>query len=423
MMNKVMRDICDAFSVKYDVYPVEAGENSAFSVTISDENFGDQQVLFIYQSGTERVHMQIRTLLQVDPSERLALLPELNRINALYRFLRFSCDQDGHVRADYVFPRNAVDLAESAVELVEKIGRPILSGALRSLKKEMSKVVVKDSGDVPVLAHVRRELEDNDHTCEYDKANGVVVTKIEVHDRTFEIRFTHAPEEGLSVRLEGLKCVARAQYDKAKDLVWLLNRRMDDVRFELDEACSINLCYDFPEEDDDPSDEACHVVRMITDAARIVLPLLDKELPMQSGRREGCLEAVRDELDQHGYHCDIFDIDERFRELSVMISVGDDWEMVSFIERDGKVERVRLFQLISLTDWEKKIRVEALLADLDSRTELLSFVCDKDGDVNLCYDYPDDSEDVASGACDMVRRFVDAANMAAPILQEFRDED
>lgn len=434
MMHNEIREIYEALSAEYNTALTETEEFTAVSLEIPAKHFGVLNAVITFRNNDGSLHMRIHSLMCVDPSERQRLLADLNQLNGRYRFLRFSCDPDGHINVDQVFPRNAVGLTECVMEMVRDIFVNILALAFRRLKDAVVKSAAKTVWMTPALSHVRDVLEDGGYSCNvavYGKDSqkcGCVVLQCMVHGRSYDIRFSHQPDEAMIACLPQLMHTGRGNHVHAQMLVRLLNRRLEDVRFEMDEQNNINICYDFPEEDDDPSDDACYAVRLLTDAACIALPLLEKELgmeaPVESNRKGNGLDAIERELVKKGYLCKMNgEKSDDERVLMVMIQVQESAKAVHFVERDGRLKKVCLFRLVRMEKREDQICAEPLLAYLDTQSEGLAFTCDSDGDVNIGYDFLEDDDDIASFACDLVDRFSRAASMAYPLLQTYLGDD
>ena len=79
--------------------------------------------------------------------------------------------------------------------------------------------------------------------------------------------------------------------------------------------------------------------------------------------------------------------------------------------------KIRVFKLCS-PQGDKRVRILPALNFLNNKYRFAKFVCDKDGDVNLEYDFPVDSQDPAASAEELVRFIAQIIDDAYPILMK-----
>ena len=79
--------------------------------------------------------------------------------------------------------------------------------------------------------------------------------------------------------------------------------------------------------------------------------------------------------------------------------------------------KLRVFKLVSLQG-DKRVRILPALNFLNNKYRFVKFVCDKDGDVNVIYDYPENTVNPAASAKEMTRRFVKIIDESYPVLMK-----
>jgi len=90
---------------------------------------------------------------------------------------------------------------------------------------------------------------------------------------------------------------------------------------------------------------------------------------------------------------------------------------IRFISRDDDNDvAVRVFGLISVDSEEQKAKVLPVLNRLNNEYRFIKFVMDKDGDVNLEYDYMADCPDPSASALEAVLRIVKMVDDTYPEL-------
>jgi len=91
---------------------------------------------------------------------------------------------------------------------------------------------------------------------------------------------------------------------------------------------------------------------------------------------------------------------------------------IRFISSDEDNDvSIRVFSLISLKG-DQRVRILPALNFINNKYRFVKFVCDKDGDVNVEYDYPVQTINPAASAEEMVRRFVNIIDEAYPVLMK-----
>ena len=101
--------------------------------------------------------------------------------------------------------------------------------------------------------------------------------------------------------------------------------------------------------------------------------------------------------------------------LSFGIKNGGSYR-INLISRSEKNDvAVRVYGLIKTSE-EKRDTVRALVNELNNKYRFVKFICDKDGDVNLEYDFPLECENVGKIAFEMLVRFSRAVEEAYPQL-------
>ena len=85
-------------------------------------------------------------------------------------------------------------------------------------------------------------------------------------------------------------------------------------------------------------------------------------------------------------------------------------------DEDNDVE-IRVWKLVSLQG-DQRVRILPALNFLNNKYRFVKFVCDKDGDVNVEYDYPVHTINPAASAAEMVRRFNNIIEESYPVLMK-----
>ena len=91
---------------------------------------------------------------------------------------------------------------------------------------------------------------------------------------------------------------------------------------------------------------------------------------------------------------------------------------IRFISSDDDNDvSVRVYSLLTLQG-DQRVRILPSLNFLNNKYRFVKFVCDKDGDVNVEYDYPVRSINPAASAEEMVRRFANIIEESYPVLMK-----
>lgn len=91
---------------------------------------------------------------------------------------------------------------------------------------------------------------------------------------------------------------------------------------------------------------------------------------------------------------------------------------IRFISSDEDNDvSIRVYSLISLKG-DQRVRILPALNFINNKYRFVKFVCDKDGDVNVEYDYPVRTINPAASAEEMIRRFVNIIDEAYPVLMK-----
>ena len=78
---------------------------------------------------------------------------------------------------------------------------------------------------------------------------------------------------------------------------------------------------------------------------------------------------------------------------------------------------IRVHSLLSLSG-DQRVRILPALNFLNNKYRFVKFVCDKDGDVNVEYDYPVRAVNPAASAREMVNRFANIIDESYPVLMK-----
>ncbi len=129
-------------------------------------------------------------------------------------------------------------------------------------------------------------------------------------------------------------------------------------------------------------------------------------------------KAIADAISRTSYKYDTEEINEQ--SFVSLLFRGDNGLQYTIrfisVDEDNDVA-IRVFSLMSLTG-DQRVRVLPALNFLNNKYRFVRFVCDKDGDVNVSYDYPVRSIDPSASAEEMVRRFSNIIEESYPVLMK-----
>ena len=128
--------------------------------------------------------------------------------------------------------------------------------------------------------------------------------------------------------------------------------------------------------------------------------------------------AIVDALSRTSYKYETDEIDNK--SLVSLRFRGDNGcqYTIRFISADEDNDvSIRVYKLLSLQG-DQRVRILPSLNFLNNKYRFVKFVCDKDGDVNVEYDYPVRSINPAASAEEMVRRFANIIEESYPVLMK-----
>ena len=101
--------------------------------------------------------------------------------------------------------------------------------------------------------------------------------------------------------------------------------------------------------------------------------------------------------------------------LSFRVDNGPSYRIHFISNDDDNDVAVRVFGLLKV-DEQNKSKLLPVLNDLNNKFRFVKFVCDKDNDINIEYDFPVKGSAPAVSASEMVARFVKIIDEAYPSL-------
>jgi len=102
------------------VFTDETEHTSRVWLQFSIKNGGSYRISFINSDDDSDTEIRVYSLISADEEHRSKLLPVLNKLNCQYRFVKFTCDDDGDVNLEYDYPIRS-NPATSAMEMVIRI--------------------------------------------------------------------------------------------------------------------------------------------------------------------------------------------------------------------------------------------------------------------------------------------------------------
>lgn len=85
------------------------------------KNGGNYRIQFIATSDKGDIAVRIFSLVRFDPEKIPQLLPVLNSLNCKFRYVKFTCDNDGDVNLEYDYPSSCSHPEETVLELVLRL--------------------------------------------------------------------------------------------------------------------------------------------------------------------------------------------------------------------------------------------------------------------------------------------------------------
>lgn len=102
--------------------------------------------------------------------------------------------------------------------------------------------------------------------------------------------------------------------------------------------------------------------------------------------------------------------------LQFVVRNGSGYRIRYISEDEDNDVSVRVYGLINLKDQEYCDKIIPVLNKINNKFRYVKFFLDKDGDVNVTYDYPLDNSNPAGSAFEMMVRFVKIINEAYPMM-------
>ena len=123
MIHKMTDAIYDTLTNKsgFKAFAEECGPASNVWLQFATDNNTPYQIRFISKNDDNDVAVRVFGLLKVDNSQSSKVLPLINRLNAAYRFVKFTLDDEGSVNLEYDYLHCCPDPAASAEEIVMRI--------------------------------------------------------------------------------------------------------------------------------------------------------------------------------------------------------------------------------------------------------------------------------------------------------------
>ena len=92
--------------------------SSEFWLQFRVNNGGSYRIRFISKDDDNDVSARLFPLLNVGENQMDRILPKLNELNNTYRHVKFCCDKDGNVNAEYDYSVNCVSPVTGAMEMI-----------------------------------------------------------------------------------------------------------------------------------------------------------------------------------------------------------------------------------------------------------------------------------------------------------------
>lgn len=398
-----------------------------------------------------RLEMNVFRLFHLeDAAQRDAVEAVLADLRADEKLLELDCDRDGDINIEYVFPPDASGAGLTLEELVEHVKRlvPAVRNAIRQ------KLHGDDDALPWTLDSVMEELEAHGYPCEMNTPTERVrylTAKLCIDDRVREMSFFEGEDGRLRIHIFMLYSLADdSERGKVEEVLRVLNARYDSLHFQCDQDDDVNINCKYPDDMGGSVYCVADLVQLFTGAAREMLRMLrtalgdDGEKPdaptdlsalidglllpeeqedtQDQTRRK--LEGINRGLLERGCQSELIDL-EMFELLFVDVTLEADScrHNVRFCVDDRGKLTARLAGYLSVESPEDCGRLRIMLQFLNARVEMVHFECDDDGDVSICYEYPDDVSDPAETAYELLQCFADAVREAAPLKKLFGDAE
>ena len=412
---------------------------------------------FITRDESDKVIACVRLFERLTDRECNALLPEINKYNARFRFLKFYPDEGGNVMAKYSFHMMEKDPGDSLTELIRLRFVPILSEVYPGLKaalKEDNKFEIDDEGFdfsdfeeeenadeeksadaseeqrqlqdgsdgeetlYSVFSAIRFNLIRKGYRCDLSRIGSsdfaTLFVHVDVDGKSDIINFFGTDMDDLHICMFSLlKLPEEKQRECVRPVMDRINAGLQDMHLEIDSDNDVNIVYECPGRQVHLVEESVDLVQRFIDVAADAVNRMNARLESEGGD----LEVIREALAAGGYQGKLKRLGDCGM-LTVPLNVRGTVFDVDFFRNAKQELSVHLFGLvedISQGEWE---RVQDALDLLEPMLRQMRITCEASGgNINITSSCADEDP------CEVMKRFSIAACVVRPVIRaELRDE-